>query len=175
MTIKNLISALASLAALAAPLPAIAQSLADGAAAYDAGDYTQAHKIFHDLATAGSAAAQFNMGNLFLNGWGVTQNDGEAVRWYRLSSEQGYPAAQFLLGSLYSNGQGVAQDHTTAVQWYRLAARQGHAGAQFILGLHYYHGQGVELDHAEAVRWITLAAEQGSPEAQQALEALEVR
>ena len=54
----------------------------------------------------------------------------EAVRWYRLSAEQGYPRSQLILGNMYSNGQGVPQDYKEAVRWYRLSAEQGLPQAQ---------------------------------------------
>ena len=57
----------------------------------------------------------------------------EAVRLYRLSSEQGNTKAQTNLGFMYSEGRGVPQDYKEAVGWYRLAAEQGDARAQYNL------------------------------------------
>ena len=34
----------------------------------------------------------------------------EAVRWFRLATEQGYAEAQFRLGIMYATGEGVPQD-----------------------------------------------------------------
>ena len=66
----------------------------------------------------------------------------EAIRWYRLSAEQGDASAQFNLGNMYANGEGVPQDDAEAVRWYRLAAEQGNAGAQLNLGNMYANGRG---------------------------------
>ena len=64
-------------------------------------------------------------------GWGVPEEDREAVRWYRLAADQGNARAQDLLGFMYRfGGEGVPRDDREAVRWYRLAADQGHAGAQ---------------------------------------------
>ena len=59
------------------------------------------------------------------NGYGVLQDDAEAVRWYRLAADQGHAKAQYNLGVMYDNGDGVPQDYAEAVSWYRLAADQG--------------------------------------------------
>ena len=103
---------------------------------------------------------------------GVTQDDAEAVRWYRLAAEQGDAWAQTNLGVMYENGRGVTQDDAEAVRWYRLAAEQGHADAQYNLGWMYDTGRGVPQDDAEAVRWFRLAAEQGNAWAQKRLDAM---
>ena len=54
----------------------------------------------------------------------------EAVRWYRLSVEQGFAAAQYNLGLMYAEGNGVPEDDGEAARWYRLSAEQGFASAQ---------------------------------------------
>ena len=63
-------------------------------------------------------------------GRGVPQDDQEAVKWFRLSAEQGNAKAQYNLGAMYANGEGVPQDYKEAVKWYRLSAEQGDAKAQ---------------------------------------------
>ena len=99
----------------------------------------------------------------------------EAVKWYRLSAEQGYAAAQNRLGVCYASGRGVAQDYGKAVKWYRKAAEQGNAFAQNNLGRCYSNGRGVARDYAEAAKWYRKAAEQGSRLAQINLRNLESR
>ena len=54
----------------------------------------------------------------------------EAVRWYRLATEQGYALAQIQIGYMYRLGQGVPEDDVRAYMWYNLAAAQGDGGAQ---------------------------------------------
>ena len=117
-------------------------------------------------AEQGGAGAQFNLGVRYSTGEGVPQDDGEAVKWYRLAADQGDASAQLNLGNMYSNGEGVPQDYAEAVKWYRLAAEQGYALAQSNLGNMYYNGEGVPQDYAEAVKWYRLAAEQGHALAQ---------
>ncbi|PCF94626.1 tetratricopeptide repeat protein [Vreelandella nigrificans] len=71
-------------------------------------------------AEANNAEAQFKLGRRYQHGWGVLEDDVEAVRWFRLAAAQGYPEAQSALGSRYEFGRGVSQDDTTAYMWYTL-------------------------------------------------------
>ena len=41
-------------------------------------------------AEAGDASAQYILGLMYANGFGVPEDDDEAVRWYRMAAEQGY-------------------------------------------------------------------------------------
>ena len=118
------------------------------------------------LATEGDGAAQFDIGDRYFNGEGVPQDNGEAVRWYRLAADQGHARAQARLGFMYFNGEGVPQDDGEAARWYRLAADQGYAAAQSNLGLMYGIGRGVPQDDGERLRWYRLAADQGHAGAQ---------
>jgi uncharacterized protein len=112
------------------------------------------------------AEAQFNLGVRYYKGKGVPQDDKEAVKWYRLSAEQGFEKAQYILGFMYHKGLGVSQDYKKAVKWYRLSAEQGNTKAQNNLGMMYVNGQGVLQNNKEAVRLYRIAAEQGNANAQ---------
>jgi len=83
----------------------------EGVAAYDRGDYATAVEEWLPIAEQGNADAQYNLGIMYDNGYGVPQDYAEAVRWYRLAAEQGYAKAQFVLGVMYDNGRGVPQDY----------------------------------------------------------------
>ena len=117
-------------------------------------------------AEQGDVDAQFNLGVMYAEGYGVPQDYVEAGTWYRLAADQGDAKAQFNLGVMYAEGYGVPQDAAEAVAWYRLAAERGDPEAQNNLGGMYAEGRGVPQDAAEAVAWYRLAAERGDPEAQ---------
>ena len=55
----------------------------------------------------------------------MTQDDVQAVGWYRKAAAQGYASAQVNLGVMYGEGQGVPQDYIQAHKWYNLAASRG--------------------------------------------------
>ncbi len=152
--------------ALAMAQPVAAQSFKPdwqaGIIALSDKDYATALKHWRPLAEQGHAGAQYFLGRMCQDGYGVTRDYKEAVRWYRMAAKQGNRAAQFWLGSVYHHGQGVAKNDKEAVRWWRMAGDKGHARAQYFLGLMYQNGQGVTQDDAEAVRWFRLAAKQGN-------------
>ena len=96
-----------------------------------------------------------------------------AIKWYRLSAEQGYADAQYNLGVSYRDGLGVPQDyqedtedHKETEKWMRLSAEQKNAEAQCMLGDMYLKGMGVKEVYAEAIKLWKLAAEQEHERAQ---------
>ena len=69
---------------------------------------------------------------MYESGKGVTQDFKEAIKWYRLSAEQGDDDAQNNLG-MYKLGEGIPQAKE-AIKWYRLSAEQGNDNVQNNLG-----------------------------------------
>ncbi len=133
-----------------------------GVDAYLRGDYATALCEFRPVAEQGDAEAQYNLGLLYDNGWGVPQDYGQARQWFEKAASQGVADAQFNLGMLYASGHGVSQDYVQAWQWYEQAAAQGHAAAQLRLGLLYAHGRGVQKDYVQALKWHNLTAANGA-------------
>jgi hypothetical protein len=113
--------------ALIAAVPAFAD-FQTGLDAYQKGDYVGAAKEWRPLAEGGSAAAQLNIGLLYLDGHGVPQDYGEAVMWLRRSAEQDNTEAQHELGALYGTGKGVKRDYVQAFKWMNLCAAKGNSG-----------------------------------------------
>jgi TPR repeat protein len=101
-----------------------AQSLEDGLAAAKRGEYAKALEIMRPLAEQGSALAQGYIGIMYRDGRGISQNDKEAVRWFRLAAEGGEMLSRTNLAVMYLNGRGVAQDYREALKWLLLAAEQ---------------------------------------------------
>ena len=126
-------------------------------AAYKGGDYATALREFRPLASQGHAEAQINLGNMYLMGEGVPENDVAAVGWFRKAAEQDFPHGQTALGHMYRVGVGVPQDYAKAAKWYRKAAEQGYPPAQYFFGILYGEGQGVPQDYVQALMWINLA------------------
>ena len=71
------------------------------------------------LAESGDASAQYYLGWLYANGYGVDQDYDEAFKWYRKSAEQGDASAQYYVGLMHANGYGVNQNYDEAFKWYR--------------------------------------------------------
>ncbi len=83
--------------------------------------------VLRPSAEQGDADAQFKLGSLYHQGWGVPQDYNEAVKWLRKAGEQGYINAQLALGDIYADGvQGViAKNYSQALMWLIFAAAQG--------------------------------------------------
>lgn len=144
---------------------AIAGPLEDGMVALENGDYAAALDILGPLAEqrgAEAQEAQYVLGLMHTNGWGVAKDEVEAAKWFRLAADQGHADAQYILGVIYNTAQGVAKDDAEAVRWFRLASKQGHAQAQFSLAVLYGLGAGVEKDRERALMWFILATWHGA-------------
>lgn len=119
---------------------------------------TSSEIITKKKAEQGDVHAQFNLGEMYRKGEGVTQDYVEAVKWFRKAADQGFASAQTNLGFMYEKGQGVNQQYLEALKWYRKAADQGYASAQFNLGLLYAKGWGVTRDYVQAYMWFNLSS-----------------
>ena len=160
-TITSALTAVALAASFATAQVVYAQDFQKGSDAAQKGDFATALQEWRPLAEQGISSAQYNLGLMYVNGNGVTQDYKEAVKWFRLAGGQGYISAHYSLGLMHERGQGVMQDYEEAVKWYRLAAEKGDASAQYNLGLKYAKGQGVIQDHVLAYMWWNIAATTG--------------
>ena len=97
----------------------------DAWAAIDNGDYATAFKLIKPFAEQGDANAQYVLGSMYDNGYGVIENDKKAVKWYRLAADQGDASAQYNLGNMYRRGEGVLQDNKKAHMWYNITRANG--------------------------------------------------
>ena len=62
--------------------------------AFEQEDYETAYKLYLPLAEQGHAESQSILGLMYKNGQGVPDDIKEAVKWFRLSAEQGNVKAQ---------------------------------------------------------------------------------
>ena len=132
-----------------------------GLAAYDVGDYETAFAECMPLAQEGDTTAQFCIGRMYANGFGVMMDDAEALKWYGLAAESGHAEAQYNLGVMNANGWGVPMNDGEAAKYYRLSAEQGFVQAMSALAYVTYRGIGVEENLAEGYMWYHIAAELG--------------
>ena len=114
----------------AATGPAAADLLADGVAAYEAGDYAEAAKAWRPLAERGDAMAQFNLGLLHETGRGVAEDFAQSAAWYERAALQGLTQAQFNLALHHQTGRGVEKDGAEALYWLEVAAQHGEGAEQ---------------------------------------------
>ena len=105
------------------------------------------------------------IGTLYFNGEGVEKNDEEAIRYYKLSADQGNANAQCYLGFCYGNGEGIDRNDEEAFKYFKLSANQGYARAQYCLGACYESGRGVDRNDEEALKYYRMSAAQGDEDA----------
>lgn len=119
---------------LVAHLRANATAMEDAMSAMRSGNFAEAYCILRPYAERGNADAQYNIGWMYLNGYGLAINDSLALEWWKRASQQGNVDANFSIAMLYSLGEGqVKKDMEKAVDYYLLAAQAGHEDARLII------------------------------------------
>ncbi len=111
-------------------LAARGADFADGAQAFDGGDYQGALETWRGLAEAGEAEAQLALAGLYRFGQGIPADLAQAARWYQAAARAGAPIAMVNLAEMQATGLGVPRDSVAALAWMSLAAERGNAWAK---------------------------------------------
>lgn len=102
-----------------------------------------------------------NLGMIYQNGWGTTQDYVKAREWYEKAASTGYGLSMNQLGVLYINGWGVAADVAKAREWFEKAAAAGNLeGMQHTAGM-LDSGKGGPADYARAAHLVLQSAKLG--------------
>ncbi|MES2444512.1 MAG: SPOR domain-containing protein [Pseudomonadota bacterium] len=150
--------------------PAVAQKAPEdpvkaGVEAWERGEYKAAVERWRVPAVQGNPDAQFNLGQAYKLGRGVTADLIQAEEWYRKAAVQGHPQAQDNYGlALFQNGK-----RAQAVEWLQRSSSRGEPRTQFVLGTMYFNGDGVERDWVRAYALIVRSSQSGLPQASSAL------
>jgi TPR repeat protein len=170
---RLLTAALTICACLAGAVPAYARTAAEiaglfdsGVAAYDAGDYEKAFKIWWDLRFEDLAAMR-NLGMMLRKGQGTPRDPSKAEEVYLRASEAGLPTAQADLADMYLKGELGPPDLARALPLLEAAAAANHPVAQYQLGELYETGAPPLVpQNLEVARQLyASAAKRGMPEA----------
>jgi len=105
----------------------------EAAALMERGDYAPAYCIWMDLADDGVTEAQYILGWMYNNGYGVAIDDERAREWWAEAADEGHVEAQFSLAMSLSQGSLGSKDLDQAVKWYSKAAQNGHEDASLVL------------------------------------------
>ena len=120
------------LAFVATPLKA--SDVTDAINAMRAGNFAEAYCVLKPYAESGDPEAQYNIGWMYLNGYGLMMNDKTALEWWQRASDQGYTDASFSIAMLYSLGEGqVGRNMDKAIEYYLMAVEDGHEDANMII------------------------------------------
>jgi TPR repeat protein len=144
----------------------------EGVAAYDAGNYAEAYRLFSSIEDENLAAMR-NVAYMRRSGEGTRRDPKGAEEMYERAARGGLPTAQADLGEMLMNGEAGKPNPAAAAAWLSLAAAAHHPVAEFELGELYEDGDGVDQDLGRARELYKDAAARGVPGAQERLASLD--
>lgn len=142
-----------------------------GVAAYDAGDYAKAYKIWSAI-DDDDIAAMRNVAMMRRQGLGTAKDPKGAEDMYLRAAEAGLPTAQADLADMLIRGEAGEPDFKRALPLLEAAAAANHPLAQYELAQFYEVGQQVPRNMAVARDLYAAAASHGMKEAQARLDQL---
>jgi TPR repeat protein len=152
----SFLTVLAASVAVAAPGSSV-KTVRDGIAASQRADYSTAVAIWRPLAEKGDSDAQFNLGQAYRLGRGVTVDLAQAKGWLERAAKGGHLDAETTLGLLlFDSGSRDA-----AMVWLRKAAERGEPRAMLVYGTALFNGDGAPRDALMAYAYVSRAAAQG--------------
>jgi uncharacterized protein len=134
------------------------EDYASGKDAYGHGDVRTAISFLRKSADQGHAPSQALLGQIL----DQSEQNEEAVKYFRLAAEQKDADGYFGLATMYAAGEGVKKDPKAAREWMTKAAEAGHPLAVQTMALAYMKG-GLGIEEGEratpvALGWIERAA-----------------
>ena len=150
---------------------------------YEQNEYDKALPLFKQLAEQGAAEGQYNLGRMYLHGYGVTKDYQKAIEWFHKAVEQGNVDAQpltptdeeqvmFCEATIHYD----RKEYDKAFLLYKQVAKGNYTELSFFvamrLGKMYLDGKGTTKDEDEAMVWYRKSAEMGNTDAQYILGAM---
>jgi hypothetical protein len=131
---RKIVLCMLGAAAAVSAFPSGASDVSEAVDAMRAGNYAEAYCVLKPYAESGDPEAQYNIGWMYMNGYGLMMNEKLALEWWQQASDQGYTDATFSIAMLYSQGEGqVKADAEQAVEYYLKALEDGHEDANMII------------------------------------------
>ena len=144
----------------------LALLLVVGTAGLAAAAYAQDIQALQTRAQSGDAEAEFQLGEAYRAGRGVTADPEQAIMWYRRAVAHGHVRAGEELGfALFAHG-----DRREAMPYIEKAAARGEPRAFYLLGTAHFNGDYASRDWPLAFAQTMRAASAGLPAAQRNLE-----
>lgn len=116
-------------------------------------DRQKAYRWFQAAALEGHTAAQFNLAQLWMRGWGTTKDMAAGVAWLERASGRGDARAMFALGWFKLKGVSMTRDTPGGIALLKASADLGWPDAEVLLALVYAQGLGTPTDLHESERW----------------------
>ncbi len=96
-------------------------------------EYYDAKKVCLELAEQEDPLAQFALGTLYYNGFGVMQDYKQSLKWVKKAAINNLPVAQYNLGIMLANAQGTKVDLVEAVAWLKVAKKNDYQEASDVI------------------------------------------
>jgi TPR repeat protein len=128
-------------------------------------DLVRAADLYRQAGEKGFAKSKCALGNLYMNGKGVTKDVKRGAALCLEGAKAGDADAQTDVGNMYLTGDGVEHDMVQARLWYEKAAAQDQPNAEFVLGQIYWNGDGVQKDRGKAAELWQKAYDRGRSDA----------
>ena len=150
-----LVFALASASTLAAA------GVAEGLEDMKAKNWSAAISEFTPAAEQGDPVAQYNLGRLYVYGYGTAVDLPKGVGFYTQAANQGYANAEYGLGLLYQSGTGVPKDANKVAELWTKAADQHFGVADHGLAIIYQGNLGIPRDSTQVISHYRRAITEG--------------
>jgi uncharacterized protein len=137
-------------------------------------DVIAAIKLWTESSAQGYSKAQRSLGELYLAGDGVKQDNLLGIELLRKAAYSD-AIAQFDLGLMYWNGDRVSVDKTLAIELWQKAANNGNGKAQVRLADAYAQGTVVPTDKKKALFWYDVAISSSGVSSSDARHVLDAR
>ena len=128
-------------------------------------------KLLQSTALNGSNEGQYYLAKMYATGcfealdrricdkYEMVPDKEKAIKWYRISAENGNQLAQKEMFFYYNTG--THKNSTEALKWTRMSANQGNPDAQNSLANMYLYGNNVEKNYEKAFKLFKLSALHG--------------
>lgn len=137
----------------------------NGVDAWTRGEYDKAVAEWRDPALKGDADAQFNLGQAYKTGRGVTMDLNVALDWYNRAAKQGHLQAADSFGHLL-HFQGKI---TESLPFLQASAARGEPRSQYLLATELFNGVHIEKDWIRSYALMTRASSAGVAPASRSL------
>ncbi|CAD5107970.1 tetratricopeptide repeat protein [Zestomonas carbonaria] len=118
-------------------------------------------RLLLEAAGQGEVDAQALLGQILLDGQGISRDAALAFTWFGIAARQGHAMALNMLGRCHEHGWGCPPDLEAAARCFQQAAERGLDWGMYNLANLLATGRGVAQDHRQAFALYLRAAELG--------------
>lgn len=120
--------------------------------------------LLEKAAEQNDADALFQLGALYMAGYGVERSTDLAFKYCKRAAELGHADAQYEVAAMYALGRGTPIDESLALEWGRKAVAQNHTKAKYSIGRMLLIGKD-PTKQTEAIKLLEQAANENISEA----------